>query len=175
MITYILFSGHGPLLWRLEMMVLLINIADYVVVYDSILAWAEVPWLFLGVVWPVLKSFELVLKVEHVVSLFVAECSVLIRCKHLNHILMLLLLDLSFTLWVCEGLRDRVVLYLISLHKLTGNLFIGLGLTLEVIFSLVIRSHVLFPRLIAIVQADSMISLKSVTHLHLWALFLSID
>ena len=88
---------------------------------------------------------------------------------------MLLLLDLSFTLWVCEGLRDRVVLYLISLHKLTGNLFIGLGLTLEVIFSLVIRSHVLFPRLIAIVQADSMISLKSVTHLHLWALFLSID
>ena len=63
MITYILFSGHGPLLWRLEMMVFLINIADYVVVYDSILAWSEVPWLFLGVVWPVLKSFELVFKV----------------------------------------------------------------------------------------------------------------
>ena len=78
--TYFRLGGLGSLLGWLEVVLFEVDVADYVVVYDSILAWAEVPWLFLGVVWPVLKSFELVLKVEHVVSLFVAECSVLIRC-----------------------------------------------------------------------------------------------
>ena len=135
------------------MMVFLVDIADDVVVHDCVFARTEVPRLFLGVVWPALQSLELVLKVENVIGLLVAKSFVLILCKHFDHILPLLLSNLSFALWVCEGLRDRIVLHLLSLNKLAGDLSVGFGLTLEVLFRLMVRLYVLCPISIAIVQA----------------------
>ena len=90
-------------------MVLLVDIADDVVVYDRVLTRTEVPRLFLWVVGPILQSFELVLEIENIIGLLVAECSVLVLRKHLDHILLLLLSNLLLALWICEGLRDRIV------------------------------------------------------------------
>ena len=139
------------------MMVFLVHIAYDVIVYNCVLAWAEVPWLFLGVVGPILESLELVLEIEDVVGLLVAESSVFILCEDLNCILLLLLSNLSLALRICEGLRDWVVLHLLSLHKLASNLFIGLCLTLEIIFSRMILRYIIFPCLVAIVQAHSIV------------------
>ena len=43
--TYILFCGRWSLFRRLEMMIFLVDIADDIVVDNSVLAWAEVPKL----------------------------------------------------------------------------------------------------------------------------------
>ena len=139
------------------MVVFLIHIAYDIIVYNGVLARAEVPRLFLRVVGPIFESLELVLEIEDVVGLLVAECSVFILCEHLSRILMLHLSNLSLARWICESLRDRIVLHLLSLHKLTSYLFIRLWLTLEVIFSRMVLPYILSPRIIAIVQADSII------------------
>lgn len=73
-----LFSGLRAFLRRLEMMVLHIDVADDVVVYNGILAWSEIPGLLLRVVRAVLKTLQFVLKVQDVVCLFVAERLVLV-------------------------------------------------------------------------------------------------
>ena len=61
-------------------MVLLVDIADDIVVDDRVLARSEVPGLLLRVVRPVLETLQLVLEVEHVVCLLVAEGSVFVLC-----------------------------------------------------------------------------------------------
>ena len=75
--TYILLGGLGTILRRLEMVLSLIDVADDIVVHDRVFAGAEVPRLFLWVVRPALQSLQLVLEVQDVVSLFVAEGFVL--------------------------------------------------------------------------------------------------
>lgn len=63
------------------MVLLHIDVADDVIVGDGVLAWAEVPRLFLRVVWPVLKTLQLVLEVKDVVGLLVAKRFVLYELK----------------------------------------------------------------------------------------------
>lgn len=77
MLTYLFDGGLWAFLGWLEVMVLQINVADDVVVCDCVLARAEVPGLILRVVWPALKSLQLVLEVQDVVRLLVTEGSVL--------------------------------------------------------------------------------------------------
>ena len=155
--TYVLFCGRGSFVRRLEMMVFLVHIANDVIVYDRVLARAEVPRLFLRVVRSIFEPLQLVLEIEDVVGLLVAECSVFILCERLDRILFLLLSNLRLARWICEGLCDWIVLHFLSLYKLTSNFFIGFWLTLKVIFSRMVLCHILAPRSIAIVQAERII------------------
>ena len=54
-----------------------IDVTDDVVVGLGVLARSEVPGLFLGVIWPVLETQHLVLKVDDIVGLLVSEGSIL--------------------------------------------------------------------------------------------------
>ena len=60
------------------MVLSLVDIADDVVVHDCVFAGAEVPRLFLWVIWSALQSLQLVFEVQNVVSLFVAEGFILL-------------------------------------------------------------------------------------------------
>ena len=93
--TYVLFCWRGSFVRRLEMMVFLVHIAYDVIVYDRVLARAEVPRLFLRVVGSIFESLQLVLEIKNVVGLLVAKCSVFILCENLYRILLLLLSNLS--------------------------------------------------------------------------------
>ena len=61
-----------------------VNIAYNVVVDHSVLSGAEVPWLFLGVIRTVLKTFQLVIEVQNVVCLLVSESTILFKEKRLQ-------------------------------------------------------------------------------------------
>ena len=61
------------LVWTSEVMLPQIDVTDDIVVSLSVLPGSEVPWLFLGVIWPRLKTQHLVLKVDDVVGLFVSQ------------------------------------------------------------------------------------------------------
>ena len=73
--------GGGSLAWRLEMMLLHVDVADDVVVRQSVLARTEVPGLLLGVVGAVLQALQLVVEVKDVVGLLIAQRSVLYTAK----------------------------------------------------------------------------------------------
>ena len=55
------------------MMLSQIDVTDDVVVSLSVLSGSEIPWLFLGVIWPILETQHLVLKVDDVVGLFISQ------------------------------------------------------------------------------------------------------
>ena len=59
------------------MMVFHVNVANDVVVDDSVFAWTEVPRLLLRVIVSALKSRQLVVEVDNVVSLLVAKGTIL--------------------------------------------------------------------------------------------------
>ena len=111
-------------------MVFLVNVADDVVVDNRVFARSEVPRFLFGVVGSRLQPLELVLKVEHVVSLLVAQRPVLVLRQLLDDCLILGLTDLGLTLWVGESLRDGVVFHFCSLDELGGDLTVRLGLPL---------------------------------------------
>ena len=62
-------------------MLLHVNVADDVVVDQSVLSWAEVPGLFLWIVGTVLEALQLVIEVEDVVRLLVPESTILFKEK----------------------------------------------------------------------------------------------
>ena len=62
-------------------MLLHVNVADDVVVDQSVLSWAEVPGLFLWIVRTVLEALQLVIEVENVVRLLVPESTILFKEK----------------------------------------------------------------------------------------------
>ena len=66
------------------MMVFLVHIANDVIVYDRVLARAEVPRLFLRVVRSIFEPLQLVLEIEDVVGLLVAEGAVLVLGEYLD-------------------------------------------------------------------------------------------
>ena len=62
-------------------MLLHVNVADDVVVDQSVLSRAEVPGLFLWIVGTVLEALQLVIEVENVVRLLVPESTILFKEK----------------------------------------------------------------------------------------------
>ena len=90
-----------------------------------------------------------------------------------NHVLLLDISDLIFTLGVSECLCDRVVLHFLLLNELTGNLAVWFSLSLEVLFSSSILVDTLSPLVVAVGQTIVPVCfLKSVTTLHLPYFFL---
>ena len=69
----LLFSGLGALVGRLEVMILLIEVAYDVVVSPRVLAGFKVPRLLLRVVSMIFKTLELVVEVQDVISLLISE------------------------------------------------------------------------------------------------------
>ena len=62
-------------------MLLHVNVADDVVVDQSVLSWTEVPGLFLWIVGTVLEALQLVIEVQNVVRLLVPESTILFKEK----------------------------------------------------------------------------------------------
>lgn len=142
------------------MMIFLVDIADNVVVDNRVLARTEIPRLLLGIVWSILESLELILKVEDVVSLFVTKSSILVLSEHFYHCLLLILSNLLLTRWVSKCLGYRIVLHFLSLNEFRGYFLVWFSLSLEVSLRRIICIYILFPCGVAVIQADSSIGLS---------------
>lgn len=116
---------------------------------EGVLAWAEVPWLLLRVIITVFETLQLVVEVDHVVGLLVAEGRVLILCEHINHVLLLGLFNRLLRVLVRVDLRDRVIEGLLLLNELSSDLLVGFLLALEVTLLVDIVGHVGLPLVVA--------------------------
>lgn len=72
--------------------------------------------------------------------------------EDVNHVLLLNLSDLLLAVRVGEGLRDRVVLDLLSLDVRVGDLAVGLCHALEVLLLLSVSVHIALPLIVAVVH-----------------------
>lgn len=140
-------------------MVFLVNVADDVVVDDRVFAGPEVPGFLFGVVRSRLQPFELVLEVEHVVSLLVTQRSVLVLRQLLDDGLLFGLAHLRLSLRVGERLRDRVVLDFLALDELARHLAVRLRLTLQALLGRMVLRDILLPRVVVIGEAVCIIGL----------------
>ena len=127
------------------MVVFHIDVADDVVVYDGIFSWAEVPWLLFGIVWATLETFQLVIEVEDVIGLFIAQGVVFVLSENFDRILRFNRSNLLLSRRVGKGLCDRVVLYFLRLDRLTCHFDVWICLPLEVLFGLIVLLNVSLP------------------------------
>ena len=165
--TYILFGGFRSLLRWLEVMIFLVDIADDVVIDDSILASPIKPRFFFRVVRPVLQPLQLIAKVQNVVGLLVSKCAILILSEHFDHVLLLSLLDLLLSLWVGKSLSNGIVLDFNALDVFTCDFFVGLCLSLEIFLALVVCNNISLPIVIAVFETHGLVCFcQSVTSSH---------
>jgi len=127
-----------------------VDIRDEVVVHRGGLSGPVVPRLLLGVAFTVLKSLQLVVEVEDVVSLLIAESSVTVLREDISHILLLNARDGCFLLGIPVDLGDWVVNGVVGLDELVGNFDVRISGALEVLFLLGVVVNVLLPILVAI-------------------------
>lgn len=133
-------------------MFLHVFVRNNIVVLKSVLAWAEVPWLLLGVVVTTLQSLQFVIKVDHVVGLFVSQSSITVTCKHIDHVLLLGLLNNRLGLVVIVNLGDGVIKEILRLNELGRNLVVGVGLSLEITLVVNVLTNVFLPLGVALWQ-----------------------
>lgn len=100
-----------------------------------------------------LEALKLGVKVEDIVGLLIAECSVSVRGKNVNHILLFESLHLLLSLLVVVYLGNGVVDDVLFLDKLGGDLLVGVGHSLEGSFLVKVVAHVSLPVCKSIVQA----------------------
>jgi hypothetical protein len=136
---------RGSLLWGLEMVLLHVDIRDYVVVLKGVLARSEIPRLSFRVVLSLLESFKFIVEVNNVVSLFISESVVSILSKHINHVLLLSLLNCLLCLFVIVNLSNRIVQEVLLLNELSGDFAVRLRDALEVSFLINVVRNVLLP------------------------------
>ena len=123
-------------------------VADDVVVDEGVALGPEVPRLLLGIVGPVLQPRQLVLKVQYIERLFVAQGPVLVLGQHVDELLLLKLSRVSLDRPVGVNLCDRVVTGLLRLHSLVCDLDIGMRHALEFRLLRDVVVHILFPRVV---------------------------
>ena len=126
-------------------MVFHIYVADNVVVYDGVFSRAEIPWLLLGIVWATLETFQLVIEIEDVIGLFIAQGVVFVLSKNFYRILRLNCSNLLLSLRIGKGLSDRVILNFLCLDRLTCHLAVWFWLPLEVLLRLIVLLKVSLP------------------------------
>ena len=123
-------------------------VADDVVVDLGVAIWPEIPWLLFGIVRSVFQPSELVLEVQYVKGLFVAQGSVLVFGQHIDKLLLLNLSGVPLDGYVGVHLSDGVVTGLLSLHRFVRNLHIFGSRALELGLLGDVVVHILFPLIV---------------------------
>jgi hypothetical protein len=116
----------------LEVVLLQINVGNYVVITVGVLFGTEVPWLLLGIVFTLFESLKFVIEVQDVVGLLVSECAVLVLGQGVDHALLLGLLDSLLLVLLFVDLGDGVVDGVILLDKLISDFYVLGSSALEV-------------------------------------------
>lgn len=115
-VTYLLWFGLWPLFRRIKVVILQVHVADNVIVRAGVPLRSEVPWLLFRIVWPILQTGQLVLEVQHIVSLFIPQRAIFILCEGVDELLLLVLPGNLLTALVSIDLGDRVVTSLALLN-----------------------------------------------------------
>ena len=77
-VTYHIFFTLRSLFWGIVMMVFQRVVTDDIVIHKGVSLRPEVPWLLLGVVWPVFETTKLVFEIQNVVRLLIPEGAILV-------------------------------------------------------------------------------------------------
>lgn len=132
-----------------------IFITQDVVVYVSVLARSEVPWLVFGVVLTILKALHLVLEVKDIVGLLVSQSSILVSSKYISHSLILKGFLGMFSSRLIVFLSDWVVDNILRLDESMVYFLVNGCFTLEVLLCFLIVIDFLVPlRVSTTWQAD---------------------
>ena len=115
-VTYLLGFGLWPLFRRIKVVILQVHVADDIIVRARVSLGPEVPWLLFRVIWPIFKTGQLVLEVQHIVCLLISQRAILILCQGVDELLLLVLPRSLFTAFVSIDLGDRVVTSLALLN-----------------------------------------------------------
>lgn len=130
-------------------MFLHVNVRNDVVVLQCVLSRPEVPRLLLGVVITIFEAFKLIVKVDHIIGLFVPQSGVLVLCQHVNHVLLLSLLNSCLRSGALVHLSNWVVERLLLFDELGCHLFVCGGITLEVALLVNVVVDVFLPIVVA--------------------------
>jgi hypothetical protein len=93
----------------------------------------------------VLQAFKFIVKVEHVICLLVAESAVSVTCEYINHVLLLLALDMGFSVSVVVCLGDGVIQHILFFNELCGNFYVRVSHALKVSLLVQVVVHVPLP------------------------------
>lgn len=133
------------LLWRVKVVVFQRNIAHNVVVDEGVPLGPEVPWLLLRVVWSILQSRQLILKIQHVVGLLVSKGAVFVFRQDINKRFLFDLARILLNLRIGVDLRYGVVTGLLRLYSLVGDLYIRWRHTLKLRLLINVAAHIIPP------------------------------
>ena len=133
--TYLEFLALWPFLRGVVVVSLQVQVAYDVIIHQGVSLGAEVPGLLLGVVGSALETSELVLEVDDVEGLLVAQSPVLVLGQDVDEVVVLVLPRIRFDSIVRVDLSYRIVLRLLGLDGLVGDLLVLRGVALEVGFS----------------------------------------
>lgn len=132
------------------MVFLHVDVGDDVVILEGVLTWSEVPGLCFRIIFSLFKAFKFIIKVNNVVGLLVSQRVVSVLCKHINHVLLLSLLNSLFGVFVIIHLGNRVVQEVLFLNKLGCDFAVGLSDPLEISLLINVTINVTFPFVIAL-------------------------
>ena len=66
------------------MVIFHIGVADDVIIYNCVLAGAEIPRFLLGIVGTTFKTLQLIVEVQNVICLFISQSVVFVLSKYFN-------------------------------------------------------------------------------------------
>ena len=144
MLTYGV-AWNRSFLWRLEVVLLHINVRDDVIITICVFTRSKVPWFVFGIIISLLEPLELIIKVYNIICLLIPQSSILISCEDISHILSLCLLNSCLRVGIVVYLSDRVVKRFLLFDKLLSYFFVGGRFTLEITFLLYVFIYVGFP------------------------------
>ena len=145
LVTYLFHIWLWSLVGSIEIVVLEIKIANDIVAYKGVALRSEVPWLFLRIIRPIFKTLELILKVKHIVSLFIPQCSIFILRKSVDERILFEFPSLDFSSIVVVNLSDRVVTRFSFLNLAMINLVVSAGLALKLSLLGYVVGHIILP------------------------------
>lgn len=137
--------GGRSLFGRLEVVLLHVDVRYDIIVTVSVFSGSEVPRLVLRVVIALFQALQLVVEVKHVVGLLVPKSAVLVRGKHVNHVLLLGLLNRCLGGGIRVHLRYRVVECFLLFDELLSNFVVPRSFALKVSFLLNVVLYVCTP------------------------------
>ena len=97
-------------------MILQVHVAYNVVIRAGVPLRPKVPRLLFRIVWSILKTSQLVLEVQHIVSLLIPQRAIFILCKGVDELLLLVLPCNLLTALISIDLGDRIVTSLALLN-----------------------------------------------------------
>lgn len=150
--TYLKLFALWTLFRCIEMVVLERVVTYNIIINHWVSLWSEVPWFLLWVIWAVFKPCQFVLKINHIICLFISKGIVFIFSQLIDKCFFLCFSWFSFCILVRVNLSYRIVPCFLSFDKLICYFYIFRCFTLEFFFLLSVVIYRWLPVLVVVIN-----------------------